>query len=416
MIDKTIKNYDISHSDKANLDDSERIEWSVQDALLNRPTSIEAQDFMKRCYDDDRWIGCSCNEGAFLFIRKTTNFLCLVRLTSRAEHKDDCPFSITNMPIYDKKLAEKIGTKTISFHRAKSSKPSSTTKAPISIKGLQAESTRLARFMFTLYDESGLNTVDLHGNHASISDQFKKIRQAANGYVIAGRKGGEILFTHPNSIDRARQFLVENKWADNQVPHVLLFFTVDSIAGREMSMSVKGKPYTIESQSKIEYFFDDASPPYNVLMSLALRPSSKEPEVLRATALPVFNKAWLLPVKNDAVRHFIKSILAMCGDGDVGSGSLIIPFFPQLYRGHEVRPDFSIDVDGESKVMIYFMSAKDEGYHARKGEMDFLRSAGFRVYGFDMDAERMNIQKDVWKAAKHFYEDYLRRDAPYGKG
>lgn len=403
-----ISQHALSSTSKNDLNTNYPIAPPMQDALINEPTSYAAQQFLKECYDDHKWLSCACAESAYLAIRKTTNFYCLVRLTRRGDHREDCAFSEDNMPIYRKKLAQMITTNALTFHQNRPTSKPTNIKSPIAITGLQAEATKLARFMFTLYQESSLNTVPLSGVHPEISQQYKSIRSTAERYYIAGKSGSKIIFTHPGAIETAKAYLYENKWDDNQVPQVLLFFTVDEIAGRTLNMRIAGEEYSLTCQSKVEYFFDNASPPYNCLMTMALRPDSPEPEVLRCVAIPVLNKAWLLPVKNHLVRHFIKSMLASSGEIKTHGTSLAIPFFPQYFRDVMIRPDFSVERDGRSLVVIYFLSHHDEGFDARNAEVHFLKSVGVEVYVFDMDKERENPTRDAWKAARFFVDRYVK--------
>jgi len=403
-----IKNYPISSVDKADLGEGELVSDALHEALLERPTSVQAQEFMEQLYTDHKWIGCDCADGAYLAIRKTVNYFCLVRLTKRGEHLADCPFSEANMPIYRTKLAEKIDNHSISFHRAKPKNTGKSIVAPITVKGQQAESSRLARFFFTLYDNAGLNTVDMHGNRPDLGDQYKLIREAANSFSIAGHRGGDILFTHPKAFDEANAYLYEKKWGENQIPQVLLFFTVKAIDGRDLLMEVGGEAFQITSQSKVEYFMHDASPPYNCLITLALRPTSDAPEVLRCAALPIFSNKWLFPVKDNVARHFVKALLKRCKGKPITESKMLIPFFPQLFRDKTVRPDFSIERYGRSQVMIYFLSKTDQAFDARVGEIEYLRSAGINVYVFDMDADRFNLRDEMWDASGDFYDRYFR--------
>lgn len=399
----------LSAHHKTDMASRESIETDIQYLLVNEPTSKTAQEFLKKCWDNHQWIGCSCSQDAFLSIRKTTNYYCLVRLTSRGSHKDDCPFSEENMPIYKQKLAERINTNALSFHRAKPKRNNNKPlQSPISIMGQQAEASMLARFMFTLYDDAGLNSVPLSGKRPDLKHQYHMIRQIASRYNIAGHTGNNVIFTHPGQIDKAKNYLIESKWPAGAIPQVLLFFTVDQIDGRNMLMNIGDKKYQLTSQSKIEYFYDNASPPFNVLMTLAQRPDSTHQEVLRAAALPVFEKSWLLPVKNKLVRKFIKSMLAMSKDYETYDAKIVIPFFPKHFTEISVRPDFSIERDGNTLAVFYFLSERDDNYAARTGEINFLKSHGIKVSVFDMDEVRSNPERDAWKEASNFFNAYIK--------
>ena len=411
MQQTTSVHYQVDAVSKTDLEETRSISRRLSEKLQSEPTSIEVQEFLKECYLANRWISCSCSRNAYLAIRKTTSFFCLVRMNGRSDHSPDCAFSELNMPIYRKKLAEKITGNTISFHRPKpiasTKKPA---KAPITVAGIQAESSRVARFMFTLYDEAGLNHVDLIGDHDGISEQYALIKRAAQRFTIEGQNGAQILYTHPRDFDRAKTALYELHWGENQIPQVLLFFTIDTISGRTLRTTVGGETFTFDIKSKVEHFFDSASPPYNCLMTLALRPESDGPEILRCVAVPVYSKFWLLPVRASIVREFIKSVMWHCDKRGVGSAEVLTPFFPVMFRDRLCRPDFSIERDGVSRVMIYFTSADEEHFDVRMGEIDFLRSAGLRVYRYDMDEHRHKGKRHIWGIAKQFYDEFLMPD------
>lgn len=396
--------------DKSSHVTTEAVEVDLQHLLLNEPTSRQAQDFLKTCWTNGQWLSCPCADDAFLTIRKTNPYYVLVRLTSRGQHADDCSLSEKNMPIYRSKLAQKIGTHSLSFHRAPPSKKSRTpAKSPISVQGLNAEASVLARFMFTLYDEAGLNCVPLSGERPDLKTQYGLIRETAAKYYIAGQSGSNIIFSHPGQIENARNYLIEHKWPENALPHVLLFFTVDQITERNIRLSVGKQEYTLESKSRIEYFWDNASPPFNCLMTLALRPDSPKPEILRCSALPIFNKSWLLPVKNNLVRKFIQSLLAMSKDYETYDAKIVLPFFPKLFSEINIRPDFSIERQGSVLAVFYFISTQDIDYDARVGEINFLKSHDIEVFTFDMDKVRTDAERDAWKAAKSFFDRYIKR-------
>ena len=411
MSESTHIHYRVDAVSKADLEEARPISTRLSEMLLAEPTSIEVQDVLQNCYLENRWISCSCSRNAYLAIRKTTSFYCLVRMNGRSDHSSDCAFSELHMPIYRKKLAEKITGNAISFHRPKpvasSKKPA---KAPITVAGIQAESSRLARFMFTLYDEAGLNQVDLVGDHDGISEQYTLIKRAAQRFTIEGQNGAQILYTHPKDFDRAKTALYELPWGENQIPQVLLFVTIDSISGRTLRTTVGGETFSFDIKSKVEHFFDSASPPYNCLMTLALRPESDGPEILRCVAVPVYSKYWLLPVRASIVREFIKSVMWHCDKRGVGSAEVLTPFFPVMFRERLCRPDFSIERDSVSRVMIYFTSADEEHYDVRMGEIDFLRSAGLRVYRYDMDEHQHKGKRHIWGIAKQFYDEFLMPD------
>lgn len=415
MQDNTPVHYQVDAVSKTDLEETKPIDRRLSEKLQTEPTSIEVQEFLQECYLENRWISCSCSRNAYLAIRKTTSFFCLVRMSSRSQHIPDCAFSELHMPIYRKKLAEKITGNAISFHRPKpvasSKKPA---KAPITVAGIQAESSRLARFMFTLYDEAGLNHVDLIGDHDGISEQYTLIKRAAQRFTIEGQNGAQILYTHPKDFDRAKTALYELPWGENQIPQVLLFFTIDSISGRTLRTTVGGETFTFDIKSKVEHFFDSASPPYNCLMTLALRPESDGPEILRCVAVPIYSKFWLLPVRASIVREFIKSVMWHCDKRGVGSAEVLTPFFPVMFRDRLCRPDFSIERDGVSRVMIYFSSSDEEHHDVRMGEIDFLRSSGFRVYRYDMDEHRHKGKRHIWGIAKQFYDEFLMPDHDEG--
>jgi len=414
----TIKDYELCALGRGDTGTTSAIAPQIQQDLIHRPATKAAQRFLKQCWTNHQWIACSCAENAFLAIRRTTNFYTLVRLTQRGDHTRDCLFSEDNMPIYKRKHAERIDNKALSFHRARAlGHDKRQVKSPISINGLQAEASKLARFMFTLYEESGLNTVPLNGQAPELGSQYKAIRQTASKYYIAGQSGRDVIFTHPGEIEKAKATLVEKKWPSDAIPQVLLFFTIDQITGRDLLIKVGQKEFSLTVQSRIEYFWDNVAPPFNALATLALRPGSSHPEVLRCSVIPILAKNWLLPVKNDLARHFVKSMLAIAKDYVVGDSHIAIPFFPSTVLEFTVRPDFSVERNGRALMAFYFLSKTDESYLGRRGEIDYLRSTGLEVFVFDTDKIRENSKRDIWKAAKsfmhtNFKQSPVKADAP----
>jgi len=399
----------LSTSSKTQTESRQLIDADIQDLLKNSPTSNIAQEFLEQCWSNNQWIACSCSPETYLTVRKTSNFFVLVRVTSRGTHTKDCHFSEENMPIYRNKLAERITSHNLSFHRPKSTKSEKHhVSSPISINGQISEASKLARFMFTLYDDSDLNKVPLSGIKPNLKTQYRLIRQVAARFTIAGQTGNNAIFSHPGDIKKAKQYLIERKWPQGSIPQVLLFFTVDAIDGRKMLIKVGKQNYQLTSQSKIEYFYDNGSPPYNVLMTLALREHSEAPEILRACALPILEKSWLLPVKNKLVRKFIRSMLAMSREYETYDAAIFIPFFPKLFRDISVRPDFSIEREGQAIAVFYFISKQDDNYTARISEIDFLRSHKITVTVFDMDKVRTDPEKDAWFAAKVFFDKHVK--------
>ena len=403
------RRHTLSAHDKLDRDKQQKIEDAIQSDLVERPTSKQSQHYLMQAWNNQQWIGCSCAENAYLSIRKTSNYYVLVRLTSQGQHANDCPFSEANMPIYRKKLAEKLNVTTLSFHKARPKKSNTTyNKSPISINGLQAESSKLARFMFSLYDDAGLNHIPLDGTKPDLRTQYLRIRQAAAKYNVAGQSGNNVIFTHPGSVPKAIDFLKEKQWPSGTIPQVLLFLTVDQIDGRNMLMNIGKKSYELTCQSKVETFYDEISSPSNVLMTLAQRPDSPAPEVLKAAAVPILEKSWLLPVKNNLVRKFIKSMLAMSKDYEVYDSRIVTPFFSTMFENINVRPDFSIERAGNTLAVFYFITEKDENYAVRKGEIDFLSSHGIIVKVFDMDKVRDDPLKDAWREADSFFKKYIK--------
>lgn len=385
------------------------IDPSIQADLIDKQTTKEAQAFLKECKLNNKWVTCTCKPNALLYVRKTIQYYQLVRLTSRGAHAQDCKISVENMPIYGKKLATRLNSKTLSFHRPKRKKSDVIIKnTAISVAGLQAEASKLSRLMFELYDDAELNTIPLNGERMELKIQYHRIRQAGSQYTIGGHTGNSIIFTHPGSVQKAIDYLNEKQWPANTIPTVLLFMTVDQIDGRNMLMNVKDKSYQLTCQSTIEYFYDNSSPPFNVLMSLAQREDRPSPEVLKASALPIMEKYWLLPIKNKLVRKFIKSLLAMSKDYETGSARIVTPFFPKEFEEIDIRPDFSIERDGISLAVFYFLSTNDESYFARKGEIEFLKSHGVHVYVFDMDIPRNDPERDAWNEARKFFNQYIK--------
>lgn len=49
------------------------------------------------------------------------------------------------------------------------------------------------------------------------------------------------------------------------------------------------------------------------------------------------------------------------------------------------------------------------GLETRVGELNFLKSHNIEVFTFDMDKVRTDAERDAWKAAKGFYDRYIRR-------
>lgn len=401
--------YSLSTHDKSSLEQLEYVSTDIQEALVERQTSVEAQTYIEQLWANDHWIGCACAEGAYLGTRKLADFTVLVRLTARGEHAADCVFSEANMPIYRKTRAEKLTATTLSFHKAKPKrKEGSAGRPPITVNSLEAESSKLARFMFTLYDDAGLNSIPLSGAAPQLNLQYNRIRKAANRFNVAGHSGSSVIYTHPAAVKKAIAALNEKKWPTGTIPQVLLFFTVDQIDGRHLVMNIGSKSYELECKSRVEFFNDDVSPPFNVLMTLAQRQESSRPEVLKASALPIYRKNWLMPVKNNLVRKFINTILAKSKDYDTYDAVINFPFFAKEFDGVSIRPDFSIERKGECLSVFYFTSRKDVNFAARKGEIDFLQSHDIPVCVFDMDKVRDEPEKDAWRTAAEFFEKYIK--------
>ena len=406
---KQTKTYPLGRVENGGLGNPQDISQSIQKDLFDSQTTKEAQQFLKECKLNNKWITCTCAPNALLYVRKTNPYYQLVRLTSRGKHAKDCSISVENLPIYGKKLVERLNSKTLSFHLPKRKKQEGTIKnTNITVAGLNAEASKLSRLMFELYEDANLNSVPLSGLRPDLRTQYHRIRTAGSQWTIGGHGAHNIIFTHPGSVQKAIDYINEKQWPTATIPTVLLFMTVDQIDGRNMLMNVGDKSYQLTCQSQIEYFYDNSSPPYNVLMTLAQREDRPSPEVLKASALPILEKYWLLPIKNKLVRKFIKSILAMSKDYETSNTHILTPFFPRVFEGIDVRPDFSIEREGVSLAVFYFLSTGDESYHARKGEIDFLRSHNVDVNVFDMDKVRNDPEMDAWREAKTFFNKYIK--------
>lgn len=381
--------------------------------LTDNPKHVQAQVFIRELYTDNLWVSCSCADRAQLFPRKKGDWFELVRMPNRGDHADDCFYSELNKEIRRTKYTEELKGTSLSFHRAPLEPSGIESKPNITVKGVPSEYSFLGKMLLTVYQKAGLNHAPLTGKQRELSSQYKAMRETLANYEIAGKKGKDVVFTHPSSYQKAVETLYKDSWHEKQIPHVLLFFTVDSIADKQLRIKVGNDTMDFDVHSRVEYLFDDSSPPYNCLMTLGLRDSADEPEILRCAAVPIINKAWLLPVKNHIVRRFTYKMVEYGRKIDdpykeMSRYNLLTPFFPQEIDGVKFRPDFYIDRDGSGYVAIYFQSKRNDlNYGPREDEMAFLRSLDVRVEVFNLDELFFDIDRAIEAFVSKIYRNHF---------
>ena len=173
---------------------------------------------------------------------------------------------------------------------------------------------RLARLLWLLLERARTNIVEAVADRqpASIGAEFKRVREAAAGLLLAPNVPlSRLLFTHADDFHRkeiyARLRAAAATWPAGHEPQAFLMTFAKAVSRREI-VTADGEPIVVAA--------DIARPsrgegPFLVIIAIGFDPVIRGYAPLRAYAQPILDGHHFLPVASSAERALVGHLLAL---------------------------------------------------------------------------------------------------------
>lgn len=326
-----------------------------------------------------RWIACDClgrtepppiltpaflSEADTYYLRRLTS-------TKRPEHRGDCPFfrdQVTNR-ITEVRSATTPTDPPSGFFEVLRPAPNRLAQRPEDEanddRTRNASTPRLARLLWRLMDNAGVNTVAplAYGHEWSIREGFAAIGYAAGKIEVApGIELARAFWTHARPLQAGVVYGTLRKlasvWPKAHAPQGFVLLYAPSFQGHEIHIP-DGEPVAVANRVQSPSVRGNRiSGPFLVLVVAGEYPEAHGYAPLRAYAQPIFSGRLFVPVDSDFERKALRRILECQRTLHARNIDLAIgkPLFDTMTPEGPCRPDFVIEArsrqTGELRTVI----------------------------------------------------------------
>lgn len=341
-----------------------------------------------------RWIACNClgrdqpppiltpaflSEADTYYLRRLTS-------TKRPEHRQDCPFfrdQVTNR-ITEPRSPSTPTERPSGFFEVLRPAPERLAQRPEEEanddRTRSASTPRLARLLWRLMDNAGVNTITplAYGDEWSIREGFAAITRAAGKIEVApGLELARAFWTHAKPLQAGAVYgslrSLAPRWPKGHAPQGFVLLYAPSFQGHDVHVP-NGELVTIANRVQSPSVRGNIiKGPFLVLIVVGEYPEAHGYAPLRAYAQPIYNGRLFVPVDSDFERQALRRILECQRILNTRNIDLAIgkPLFDTMTPEGQCRPDFILEArsrdTGELQtVIVEAMGFGNDDYAAAK--------------------------------------------------
>ncbi|GGD82320.1 hypothetical protein [Croceicoccus mobilis] len=340
--------------------------------------------------ENHKWIACDCRPAndppallspAYLSFQETYY---LRRLTSRPQHKRNCPFYMPQAP---QRLRETTKDALYEVNPPKGlflahqKAPEKLAQKPLDTdpddRSRGVAIPRLARLLWQLVEAAQTNVIRAlppsgRAEH-SISAEMARLRKASHDFQIApGIALSDHIYTTAIDFEKkrthARLRAAAETWPEDYAPQAFLLLEANEISSSEIVTGLG----TIEIRNRIQHtgiIRAEVQPPFLVLAVVGEHSKREGYRALRAYAQPVLSGNEFIPTDREDDRSLLRTLQAtqsMLHSGGIKLAIKKLVFDIQTKQG-SVRPDFMLafhdtETGAEGYAAVQVLRSHDPNY------------------------------------------------------